>query len=323
MSKIILTADDYGACDYIDSGIMIALKERRINSVAAFTCFPDSDERIEKLIRLRKDEGLDFVIGLHFSATAGFPLTAAKSLRANPNDPKSPFKGPEKFFDGSNYVRKELQDEMEAQLHYLEAVLHDSGYDKVTKQVDSISNHHGVVYIDNHLFRDYIRVAEFFGVPIRSPQPWSTSKLKKMNFDRKLFNAAVREGMRLGFLQRFWSAPGSGTRVKLADERGLIFPYCLLDEFYGQPSAGYLQFLLNNYTQKKFASEFMFHLGDKTLRHTAREADLPGINFAYFDSREQELAELINTPLPGLIKRNKITVCGFRDLNVDDSLAPR
>ncbi len=331
MSKLILTADDYGACNYIDSGIIKALKERRLNSVAAFVCFPDSHDRIEQLVKLRKDEGLSFGIGLHFSATAGFPLTAAKTLRRDANNPASPFKGPDTFFDGTNYNRDELSGEIEAQVHALEAILQDAGYDKNSRQIDSLSNHHGVVYIDNKLFRDYIRLAEFFAIPIRSPQPWSTSKLKKMNFDGKIFNAAVREGMKLGFLQRFWSAPGSKGRVKLADERGLLFPYCLLDEFYGQPSAGYLQYLLNNYTSKTFASEFMFHLGDPALRHEMHalknagtdDKVLPGINFAYFDSRERELAELVSTPLPSLVKNNKITLCTFRDLDVDDSLEPR
>lgn len=329
-SKLILTADDYGACDYIDSGIIKAIKERRLNSVAAFVCFPDSQERIEKLIQIRKDEKLSFGIGLHFSATAGFPLTTAKSLRRNANDPSSPFKGPDAFFDGTNYNREELGAEIEAQIHAMEAILHDSGYDKQSKQIDSLSNHHGVVYIDNKLFRDYIRMAEFFEIPIRSPQPWSTSKLKKLNLDRKVFNPAVREGLKLGFLQRFWSAPGSKARVKLADERGLLFPYCLLDEFYGQPDSLYLEFLLNNYTIKKFASEFMFHLGDPALRHEMNalvaanqaEAVLPGINFGYFDSRENELAELISTPLPSLVQKNNITMCTFRDLDVDDSLEP-
>ena len=93
--------------------------------------------------------------------------------------------------------------EIEAQIHAMEAILHDSGYDNGSKQIDSMSNHHGVLYLDNKLFRDYIRMAEFYALPIRSPQPWSTSKLKKMNFDGKLFNAAVREGLKLGFLQRF------------------------------------------------------------------------------------------------------------------------
>jgi predicted glycoside hydrolase/deacetylase ChbG (UPF0249 family) len=331
MSKLILTADDYGACNYIDSGIIKALKERRLNSVAAFVCFPDSHDRIEKLIKLRKDEGLSFGIGLHFSATAGFPLTTAKSLRRNEADPSSPFKGPDTFFDGTKYNRDELGQEIEAQIHAMEAILHDAGYDKYSKQIDSLSNHHGVLYIDNKLFRDYIRMAEFYAIPIRSPQPWSTSKLKKMNLDRKLFNPAVREGLKLGFLQRFWSAPGSKTRVKLADERGLLFPYCLLDEFYGQPSSGYLQFLLNNYSSKIFASEFMFHLGDPALRHEMNALQnagtddkvLPGINFGYFDSREHELAELIATPLPSLVKNNKITVCTFRDLEEADSAEPR
>lgn len=114
MGKIIFTADDYGACDYIDSGIEIALKEKRINSVAAFTCFPDSHDRIENLIRFRKDNGLDFAIGLHFCVTAGFPHTVAKSLRADGNDLKSSFKLPEDFFDKKNkYDRCEIVAELQ------------------------------------------------------------------------------------------------------------------------------------------------------------------------------------------------------------------
>lgn len=323
MSKIILTADDYGACDYIDSGIKIALKERRINSVAAFTCFPDSHDRIEDLIRFRKDEGLDFAIGLHFCVTAGFPLTQAKSLRVDGNNLKSSFKEPDDFFDGNEYNRVEITVELAEQIHFLEAVLHDAGYDKTTKQIDSVSNHHGVIYIDNTLFADFIGTVSNYGIPIRSPLPWSKSELETMNIDKKVLTPSIREGIRLGFIKRLFDAPQVNKRVKIAEAAGMIFPYCLLDEFYGQPNQAYLEFLVDQHTGKAIATEFMFHLGDRFLRNTTDPELLPGINFGYFDCRDEELKQLLATPLPTLLTNKGITIAKFRDLVDEDSNGPK
>lgn len=76
-SKYILTADDYGAIDYIDRGIMKAIRAGKINSAACFaTRFErngemELPERIQKLSDLKK-EGFEFSIGLHFCISAGF-----------------------------------------------------------------------------------------------------------------------------------------------------------------------------------------------------------------------------------------------------------
>lgn len=324
MGKIIFTADDYGACDYIDSGIEIAVRERRINSVAAFTCFPDSHERIEKLVKMRRDEGLNFSIGLHFSVTAGFPLTVAKTLRADSNDLKSSFKLPEDFFDKKNkYDRSEIVAELNAQVQFMEAVLHDAGYDDVTRTIDSVSNHHGVVYIDNRLFSDYAEVIDNYGIPIRSPMPWSKSKkLKTMNIDRSILTPAIREGVGLGFTKKIFTAAAPGTRVRLAKEKGMKFPYVLLDEFYGQPNQTYLEFLIDQHTGRNVTSEFMFHLGDRFKRNTTDPDLLPGINFAYFDYRDEELTQLLATPVPTLLQNKGIMACSFRELDESDSMEP-
>lgn len=76
-SKHILTADDYGAIDYIDQGIMKAIRAGKINSVACFAtrcernCEMELPERIQKLLDLKK-EAFEFSIGLHFCISAGF-----------------------------------------------------------------------------------------------------------------------------------------------------------------------------------------------------------------------------------------------------------
>lgn len=324
MSKIILTADDFGAHDYIDSGIKKALLQKRINSVAAFVCFPDSHSRIEKLLQFRKDNNLNFGIGLHFSVTAGYPLSKTDSLVKNVSAARPEFHDPSDFFDRGHYERADITVELNEQIEALEAILHDSGYDQTSKRIDSVSNHHGVVYIDNRLFRDYIAVITNYGIPIRSARPWSKSKLKTNNSDGMIFNPAFREGVSLGFLKRAWSAPLVGKRMNLTAQSGLKTTYCLLDEFYGQPSESYLRFLISQYRNRNFSSEFMFHLADPALRPSqAERSALPGINFDYFPTREKELQDLLNVDVPALLTAVKAIPCTFRDLAAVDISEPR
>lgn len=76
-SKYLLTADDYGAIDYIDQGIINVIRAGKINSVACFeTRFErngemEFPERIQKLSDLKKAD-FKFSIGLHFFISAGF-----------------------------------------------------------------------------------------------------------------------------------------------------------------------------------------------------------------------------------------------------------
>lgn len=323
MSKIILTADDFGAHNYIDSGIKKALLQNRINSVAAFVCFPDSHDRIENLLKFRRDNNLSFGIGLHFSVTAGYPLSNTDSLVKNVSAPRPEFHDPSDFFDRGHYERADITVELNEQIEALEAILHDAGYDQSSKRIDSVSNHHGVVYIDNRLFRDYVSVITNYGIPIRSARPWSKSKLKTSNEDGMLFNPAFREGISLGFLKRALSAPLVGKRMNITAQSGLKTTYCLLDEFYGQPSESYLRFLISQYKDRSFSSEFMFHLADADLRPAPTEkTSLPGINFDYFPTREKELQDLLMVDVPALLNAVKAVPCTFRDLAPADLSEP-
>lgn len=323
MSKIILTADDFGAHDYIDSGIKKALLQKRINSVAAFVCFPDSHDRIEDLLKFRRDHNLNFGIGLHFSVTAGYPLSNTDSLVKNANAARPEFHDPSDFFDRGHYERADITVELNEQIEALEAILQDAGYDQSSKRIDSVSNHHGVVYIDNRLFRDYVSVIRNYGIPIRSARPWSKSKLKTSNADGMIFNPAFREGISLGFLKRAWSAPLVGKRMTVTVQSGLKTTYCLLDEFYGQPSESYLRFLISQYRNRSFSSEFMFHLADAALRpDSTQKGKLPGINFDYFPTREKELQDLLIVDVPALLAAVQAIPCTFRDLTAVDVTEP-
>jgi predicted glycoside hydrolase/deacetylase ChbG (UPF0249 family) len=170
---LILTADDFGACDFIDNGIKEALKRKVVNSVSVFVCFPDSASRIEKLIALRKEHQLDFNIGLHFSITAGEPLTNTQTMAKMKNGKKVFYEVYQHDFD--NISPSELKSELVAQYDALNKIITDNASDM---SVDHITHHHNVVYFFEGLFQAYvdaIRDLEVGG--IRSPMPWHKTSL--------------------------------------------------------------------------------------------------------------------------------------------------
>lgn len=100
--KIILTADDYGACDFIDNGIKDALIKGKINVVSTFVTHQSSEERIKNLLELREELKTNgeytFNIGLHFSITSGYSLQEKhSSLTRNKTNNNFYFKEAKKY----------------------------------------------------------------------------------------------------------------------------------------------------------------------------------------------------------------------------------
>ncbi|MDR0801377.1 ChbG/HpnK family deacetylase [Fluviicola sp.] len=308
ISKYILTADDYGAIDYIDQGIIKAIRMGKINSVACFAVRFDRNgetelsERIQKLLDLKK-EGYKFSIGLHFCITAGFSSDIDTILYGNSltkqNKPKKRYD----FKSAVNYRFNQvwpdhLEKELRSQIKTLQDLLGD-------EKIDSISNHHGLVYINTNLFRPYARVAAEYGIPVRSPLTWRKAKLEVKNWDRKVFNLTIREGVKLKMLDQLRNALDSKSRIKVAQNLNLIYPTCLVDEFYGQPFKPNLELLFQTFEEATFSAEFMFHLADAEyrLQHGFNEDQsdqirtYSGIDSSYFKWREMEFNTLMNTDI--------------------------
>jgi predicted glycoside hydrolase/deacetylase ChbG (UPF0249 family) len=297
MKKIILTADDYGANDFIDKGIIDGIKSGIINSVAAFVTFKDSKERIEKLIALKKSEALKgnlIGIGLHFSITAGWPIIKKHNTLSYPNINDIIFR------DATNYPferikEKEIQAELSAQIELLASWLGG------IHEIDHVSNHHGVTYLDTSIFRAYSStIKNNYQIPIRSPLAWSKSDIRFWDYDTKLSIPLGRQGIELGWtLQLFETFQKNiKKRIKHAEQLALKFPYCFNDSFYGQPYVENINFLLEQFAENKTAAsvEFMFHLGyyekspHKESPHEKEE--IVGINSKYFSFRKLELAAI-------------------------------
>ena len=319
-SKYILTADDYGALDYIDQAIIKAIKAGKINSVACFATRFDRDgeaelpERIQKLVDLKK-EGYEFSIGLHFCITSGFSNEVDTMLYGNSLTKYNEEKKRHEFKTAVNYRFKQVDEthiekELRSQIKILQDLLGD-------EPIDSISNHHGLVYINTNLFKPYSKVAAEFKIPVRAPITWRKAGLKASNWDKKMFNATIREGIKLKMLDQLRNALDSRSRIKIAQNLNLFHPTCLVDEFYGQPFKPNLVQLFESFNDATFSAEFMFHLADAEFRsqnglnedQTADMRSHNGIDSGYFRWREMEFNTLMNTDFP-----EKLQKTNFRSL---------
>ena len=313
-SKYILTADDYGAVDFIDNGILKAIQAGKINSVACFALpmrkQDDLDDRMEKLLKLQRDH--DFAIGLHFSLTAGRSNDINVSKFGNTLTRRYDNEGYYYMRDPKNYTfgaiqADELALELKSQLSRLK---------QYTTAIDSISNHHGIVYMDTDLFKPYAAVAADEGIPVRAPVVWKKYKLPTGNFDHLPGKPVIRQGLKLRWVDQLLDAAKNQPRIDIAKELRLLYPTCLVDEIYGQPYPENLQLLFSAYYQKVFSAEFMFHLGDPEFNGVI---DVPeGIDKGYFDLRKMEFDTLMNVALPDAQARR---VC-FKELEPEDVLPP-
>jgi predicted glycoside hydrolase/deacetylase ChbG (UPF0249 family) len=326
MSRIILTADDFGACDFIDNGIVRALHQKKINTVTAFVTHPDSESRVRSLVALReelKEENqgnYTFNIGLHFSLTSGTALTGRSSLTEEDSD---------QLREAKNYpFRKialsDIHKELNAQLELLESWI-DNG------SIDHVSNHHGITYLDLMFFETYIHTINSFkedkykrNIPIRSPRSWIKSGMKTWK-NGKILVPTVRQGIELGFWKKVFDLTGRKLKIREehATELVIACPQFLADTIYGLPFTENIEFLfsqLNNPDHKAHSAEFMFHLvhpGHEVadLRKTIDELIMPhGIDRAYFPDRTKELEALYRLDINAQLQQNGLQRIFFTEL---------
>ena len=304
--QIILTADDFGVCDFIDEGIKQALEQGKINAVSAMVTHDDSRDRLKRLLEWRGEKNLDFQVGLHVSITSGKPLTTANGMKDGAYF---------KLVNTHSYKEIDphvLFDEVETQYNYLQHTLDEYGL-----KTDHMTNHHGVLYFFDDLFAAYRKVAVRHGLPVRSPIPWSATDLKTYKPWWRLILPIKIEGAKTGlsvFVDNLVNNELKDKELRdmlksqkkeiftrkayhLSQEQ-ILFPYCFCDTIYGQPSAKNFDTLLEEVAAKETSSEWMFHLGDTEKNHKDFIQSAPhGINPKYFKIRSRETQELLNYPL--------------------------
>ena len=328
MSSIILTADDYGACDFIDNGIIRALRLGKINTVSAFVTHPDSPERMQSLLTIREElkqrnnGEYTFNIGLHFSMTSGNALTGKSSLTTDETGDDGKFE----FREAKNYAFRrinleDLRNELIAQLDLLDVWLGGT-------KIDHVTNHHGITYLDLDFFGTYINTISEYNnqkynnnIPIRSPMSWLKSDMRVWR-NGNILAPTVRQGIELGL----WKKLGDLTKRKLkiresdAFRLEIPFPDFLADTIYGLPHRDNLEFLMAELGPKNYSAEFIFHLGHPTdevndLENLINGLLMPhGIDSGYFVNRTLELDALTQLDLQGKLAENRLEKIYFEQV---------
>lgn len=338
MGKVIVTADDYGACQYIDTGIERAIKGGHVNTVSAFVTHKRSAESITALNKKRKESlaahSHVFHIGLHFSITSGYSLQNKDTSLTHTEE-----NGQFYFFEAKNYPFNgvdsgDLEKEIIAQLNELDRLLGED-------PIDHVSVHHGVVYLDSDLYDVFINtIAAYKGpagkvkydrpIPIRSPQSWFRSdKVHKCCYnpetgEKMLLSEIITEGFELGFWRKLSETTPKKMREKRskADALHIRTSDLLVDVIYNQCCAEGMDCLFNQLKEKDLTAEFMLHLGYQDgidhlpeWKFTEAVQTEHGINKGYFYRRMvEELRTIEEINLAAKLKEFQITPIGFSQL---------
>ncbi len=159
MAKIIFNADDYGFCDQIDDGVIKAINQGLINSVAAFGNGNNGTERLKRLAQLQDKAD----VGCHITITSGKPLTDAPSFSRDIDGKKyfrtfTQLERP-KNSPAQQQAKKELKKEINAQIDTME------GAGIIVKH---LSSHHNSLIFFPEYFEAQVEVARDRGIKLRS-----------------------------------------------------------------------------------------------------------------------------------------------------------
>ncbi|WP_027420421.1 ChbG/HpnK family deacetylase [Crocinitomix catalasitica] len=297
--KIILNADDFGAMDGIDQGIIAGIKAGVVNSVSTFVNFPDSYQRIANLLSNEEIKG-KFKLGLHLSITSGYgdnPELYETLMVANSNKFATKRDVNLKIVD-LNELKICLQEQIDKLANWL------GGY----QFIDHINMHHNLWNLHPDFFNVQLELRQElmtnkFNIPTRSPFSWSKSGLKYYKYDGARLLPAVKEGLEtLSDFLTPWTGKAS-TMLKIFRNTGpdnasfqrdayakigIKHAFCFVDQYYGQPFKKNLERILEHHKEGEVI-EFMLHL---FLRGHKLE-NKNGININYLETRMIELETLI------------------------------
>lgn len=345
--NIIVTADDFGCCDFIDKGIIKGVGKGVISCVSAFVNFEPrvkgerggpykgSIAAINDLLNLFPD----LPIGLHLTINAGTAVM--------PNS-KVPQLLRSKKINGKHYFNRfqDFDPEVYFKKKTIEQIVVEVGaqinlYKKEFKAVklNHLSCHFGVLFHFEKILKEILRIKDFQKRPIRNPilafqvplmkdEPGKT-EIKKMQKYFKSKSKMRIEG--LGNVLR-WSDTVEDF-VRIASEGGSVkkrlallqnnktrFPEFTLDYLYrrqkdfinmGIPISMMANFKPNYYKNPGKDSpiyEFIAHVGSGKLP----DSGPVGVNKSYFKSRALELKRLIDSE--AILKASSVKLVDFRSV---------
>jgi predicted glycoside hydrolase/deacetylase ChbG (UPF0249 family) len=302
MKKLIITADDYGVCESVNEGILIAAREGAISNISTFTNYDGTLETLKEIAIELPDLG----IGVHLNLNTGRPLSDPADIPSIVNE-----KG--EFYDIEDFVLKlpeisgqEIYTEYRAQI----TALNDCGI-----ELDHISSHFGVCTLYPPFFKLANQLSLEFGVPVRSPvsagRKYPDVYRSKVNerLGRELFRKLAWKSPSTAFyLKKQFEVAEMEAKSNELDALGIKHPDLMIDAFFGNPTADNLIHMLENLPPG--TSEIIVHPGNIGWRDMyPNEPDTLNLR-----NRECELMTITSPMLNEYLSKLQIKKISYSDL---------
>jgi predicted glycoside hydrolase/deacetylase ChbG (UPF0249 family) len=299
---LIITADDFGASKNINEGIKIAADDNAITSIAVLANFTESIAELKKIA----DDHPDISIGVHLNIITGKPILGPE-LVPSLVDPQGNFYTLEKLLPKLKTISlEELRNELRAQILVL--IINDI-------PVKHLSDQSGILSFYGPFFDIVMELAEEFNLPVRSPliackaYPKVFPSSEILKHGRQLAaRLAYTNPIKAIELLKYSTLEEMQTKVQLLDEKGIIHPDLLIENFWGNPTPSNLLYIIAHLPAG--SSEIIIHCGT-----SAREQNYPsGLDLDYFSNRETELFTITNDTLKDLYSHLNIIPIGYSGL---------
>lgn len=310
MAKIIFNADDYGFCDQIDDGVVKAINQGLINSVAAFGNGNNGPARLKRLAALQNKAD----IGCHITITSGRPLTDCDLFYETSGNYRyfRKFTQLERPKDAATQAKakEQLKKEINAQID----VLADAGI-----TVKHLSSHHNSLIFFPEYFEAQVEIARDRGIKLRStsiiPEGKNNLYIAQLAV-RSLDNLGVKNVVELfRFMRKIddWKAgynqpiPAMPDAIDGSHYGPLGMDNIKSEGEFNRELKRKVKKLKKNLEElpSDAVMEYCIHMTDpdglQSYAFTQEGTDdyYPGVDWKYFDSRKVEFASLAQLKADG------------------------
>ncbi len=299
---LIVTADDFGVSKQINDGIIEAVKNGFVNTIAAMITFENAIKSIKKFHRKNRKVG----IGLHISITSGKPVTPLHKVKSLINK-KGIFKNIDELLaDISKINLLEVKTEIENQIKLL--------IDKNIK-IDNLSSQHNILNTYTPFFKIMANIAKKYNIPMRSCLPSSLfiKELQKSKVKKRVFkmaqNVITHNPVSAFYLLRHSKPNEMLQNQNYLKKQKIIHPDYLIDTIWGEPNPQNLLNTLKHLPQG--VSEIIFHVGK---HETEPEHKPDNIDNNYLLMREMELTLATNKRIEQWLKILNIKIIKYKDI---------
>jgi predicted glycoside hydrolase/deacetylase ChbG (UPF0249 family) len=287
MSKLILTADDYGLNPGVNAGTLFSVRRKTVTSVQVLANLATEDQ-IRELASAIHESGNLCGIGLHFCTTFG-PSVMQKETSFT-----------EKIGDVYHFRRlqnwayhpsadEDMREELTAQFTQLKNIIGG-------ERIDSFSSHQNVHLFDESYCDMIAHLGEEHKIPVRSPLRWDQVKGLKHFPEKgvdpitlsaiKTLSECLHNKRTVLLLTKGLSENAMKRRQSVLNQKAGGTPHSMCGHWYGQPLKMGVVWLVDELERvrakgKLHTSELLMHLSN------SEEGDTNYENYKMADRRKE------------------------------------